>query len=290
MRLWIPTITFLVIAMMLGAEYSALGQEAFKYKTEKKLRAACEGLLKPAEPRAPKAPFRETDAERQFLVAYLGAEDPELRDAAADILGKLLYYRRGIRAFPFEKYLSDDYPMNVRVIALAYCIHNWRGGRFQESWDKNKARWSHLLNEIAEQREAPPHLLALIVGIGPNDAERRIALLKEQNKPIMLQRFLGLLTVGDDKVKGNREAQYKREMLWVIWAFPKEMVLTESLTWYKQEKSADARRALVDFVAWRTGSDHQLASQFKPLFELAAKDEDKGISETAKARLARIEK
>jgi hypothetical protein len=137
----------------------------------------------------------DPDIKRLVIVDYLGSSDPHMQDAAVEILAKLMILHHPTRASVFRKYLSKDYPISVRLIALCYRMKGaWSdreywdmtGDERVEFWklpvkeqekikkqkEEEKAQkikeeheqWALILNEIAQFKEPPKYfdLLAII--------------------------------------------------------------------------------------------------------------------------------
>lgn len=259
------------------------------YTTADELREACEPFLEPIDPRQRKG-FQHDDY-MLFIVPYLGSENPELRDAAVDILAQLMTIRRHIRSSAFTKYLSRDYPLNVRVVALAHSLYGFlgTGERVPRDWPANmEAAWSETLNDIAESPAAPPHFDVLAFAM----IFRRscVALIKPENQPVMMRRLLAFVS------DGTRREQETAMRL--ISRFPADASVDEMLAWYQEEQDASTRAVCVDHVASHSRSlthihgEAESDAKLKALMrflEVAAQDADPKIAERAKAALERAE-
>lgn len=266
-----------------------LVRERPTYTTADELREACEPYLKPIDPQARKMP--QFDEHLLFIVPHLDSEDAELRDAAVDILAQLLEVRRHIRSSAFTKYLSRDYPLNVRVVALAHSLYGFlgTGERYPKDWPADmEAAWTETLNDIAESPATPPHFDVLAFAM----TFRRscVALVKAENQPIMVRRLLAMVS---DETRDDRERIMK-----LICRFPADASVDEMLAWYQEEQDASTRAVCVDHVASHSRSlthihgEPESDAKLKALMrflELAAQDADPEIAKKAKESLERAE-
>ncbi len=251
-----------------------------KYKTADELREACEPFLKPFSSKYRKAP--DPDDDRLFIVEYLGAEDPDLQREAADILVELRDYNRKIRGNVFEKYLDKKYPMYVRDVALMYSMYNYRGNK---GWEELHEKWKGVLNDIAEFPVPSPHFRRFAVGSLGYTGEWT-TLIKADNQPIMLRRFLSVLS--QEAMKNEHEMEAKSVAYVIARGFPKDLRNKQVPEWYASEPCADARRVLIDQICHGMSAAHHVAA-VKPILELAAKDYDPMIAKKAQKELERLE-
>ena len=279
-RVWLTVIcTSIVFAVCVsGGEGGKL-----KYQTTDELRKACQPFLKPFSSKYRKAP--DPDDDRLFIVEYLGAEDPDLQREAADILVELEQYNRKIRGNVFEKYLDKKYPMYVRDVALMYSMYNYRGRRNDRAREELHEKWKRMLNDIAEAPVPSPHFRRFAVGSLTYTGEWT-ALIKPNNQPIMLRRFLSVLS--QEAMKNEHEMEARSVASVIARGFPKDLRNKQVPEWYAAEPCADARRVLIDQICRGMSAAHHVAA-VKPILELAAKDYDPTIAKKAQEELERLD-
>jgi len=291
---------FLAVALMsfVGASRGKAPEERPIYKTPQELREACWRFLASEEelwekaraedPRLPehppkvvKPPDLGDTGKRDFILGYLDSEDPEMRDAALDILVELWRLRRYIRASAFDRYLDRQYPIGVRVIALAYTWRGRRGedevliprrDRLEQNWDV----WAEVWNDIVEYPVSPPYLGVLCESTESGPWEELAELTKPENRPVMVERLLSAASSSD-------VASDRKHLIRTALRFPDDIVVGELLKWYARTASVGARAALLKEL--RTARYWKRA-WFGPVLELASKDWDLELAEKARTLLA----
>jgi hypothetical protein len=227
------------------------------------------------------------DEKQLFIIDYLDSEDPKMRDTAANILAELIMYQRPMRLSAVTKYLSDEYPFNVRVVALVHslCFHfagceNPTMEERRALREEMKEPWSELLNEVAERAGETPHfdILAYRIGFLKQPAN----LLKPENVPLMVRKILALER-GECK-------QGKRPLITLMDRFPADIVATELLQWYPTVENRDVRAEVVCHIeSRRRGMARIDLLKLKPVIKLAAEDKDEEIAKKAEALLEKME-
>lgn len=260
------------------------------YKTADELREACAPLLKPIDP--PHTRVQQYDDYMLFIVPYLGSKDADLCQAAADILAQLMKARRHIRASAFKEYLSRDHPTNVRVVALAHSLYGFVAEGEQSSYAKRRAEmeaaWTETLNDIAESPVTPLNFDVLVLPLVVR--ADCLALIKPENRAIMIRRLLALLP---DNADDGRD-----RVMRLVFRFPLEGSVSEMIDWYRAQPDAASRAAFTDrvlslssslsIVHAKPSSIDKLRS-LKPILELAAQDPDPEIAKRAKDALEKAE-
>ena len=262
------------------------------YKTADELREGCARYLKPMDPGEAKArPYHDY---LLFVVPYLDSENVELRDAAADILAQVFRLRRHVPASAFSKYLSRDYPLNVRVVALAHSLYGARANKgemstYVERRAAMEEAWTETLNDIAESPVTPANFDLLVFALMiRHDC---LTLVKPENQPVMVRRLLAV-------VSGASWDDRQRAMP-LICCYPADTVAREVVAWYRVQPDAHVRAVCVDWIGKLAGGvsfsldDKPLSvdelKALLPVFELAVQDPDPEIAKRARESLEKAE-
>jgi hypothetical protein len=219
----------------------------------------------------------DPDTERQFLVPYLGAAEPGLRDTAAEIMARLMYYGRHIRASLFDEFLSNTCPTNVRIVALGHSLACHGYAELEGVCEEKRVRWTEMLNEIADTPGSVPYISVVMLGMRYGTVREKCftALTPDKNR-LLLRHFLkGLDFNRNAKLDKDSAGIVVQEMLYVVWSFPRVLLFDEARAWYPQA-SADARHAFAGFYPWGMG-DRELRAAFGSLSDLFLKDPEERI-------------
>jgi hypothetical protein len=203
------------------------------------------------------------------MLRPLDDPDPSLRDEAAEIIAKA---PKRIPATRLLKYLSEDYPPNVRMAALVRTLKeeytekeladkNRRGFVYDDSV---KAKWAKVMNDLMAGPVCPPYF-AEAVRAADRDEEWQV---KPENQLIVFRRIL---------------ASEECKAIGHIYRFlPKDQAIAELTTWYPLESDAEVRLIMLEILKY-CGRDVVTArTKARPVFELATKDYDKKNADFAK--------
>lgn len=265
----------------------ARSAEPRAYRTPQQLREACKSLFKPARPvSVPKAPSGMVDdRECLFVVDYLSSSDEAMRTTAVDILAKLCYGGRAIRASAFDPYLAPERPADVRLIALSFSLANDLAQEEQRvpnqvtvTWEQKRAKWSEAINSLIEEPVVPRNFGLLARTMERRSYPARVELIKPENRRMMLRRCLHSLSrVPADVDRGLIAKLLKR--------FPLDLLVEIVTDWYGVEPDPRARAAVVSHLWFLASGDDRVLAKFRPVLRLAARDWDRGTAETAKELL-----
>jgi hypothetical protein len=289
---------------------TAKNLENIKFTTRDELWEFAEPMIKPFVGMPSVDPLSaDPDIKRLVIVNYLGSSDPNMQDAAVEIMAKLMILHHPTRASVFRKYLSKDYPISVRLIALCYRMQGawsdreyWHmtGDERVEFWklpiekqkeiEKQKKeekdqkikeeheQWGMILNEIIESKEPPKHIILLGICI-PCDKKFK-EIIKPENQPLLVKwLYQSGSALPEDKF---------RIFGMITFVFDSRTVSKALLDWFPTEKNSDIRA----YVIGRLGNLSKVPGfqneDLKPVFELAAKDEDEKIAEKANEILKKL--
>ena len=285
---WIAALVILIALSARAADTVANARPATQGETDIDLRKRYAHLLGPFRP-SEKVQL-DADTERLLIVDYLGSGDEELRDAAADMLGELFLYGRPIRASVFEKYLSKDYPMRVRLVALAYTLGGVAGGptggdvTLEEGL---KQKCHEILNMAMECPVSPPNLCALALAMSRDGVRGQcISLVKPENHTLLVRRLLAL-------VSSERDLYRKHRIMSLVLGFPPEIVAGCVRTWYGLQHDRTTRAVFVAELApvvTATKGDPEKAKWLKSILGEVEKDwDEEALRGEAKKLLAELE-
>lgn len=259
------------------------------YTTAKELYEAVEPFFsidprKELGTRAPETP----DDEVLFVVTHLGSDIPEVREMAAELLVKLADTNWRPRQKPCMKYLSREYPLNVRLAALAMARTGY--------WDRKdfyvdgasigteavlKPHALALFKDVANAPTTPRLLYALPVArtFGTGESGYYLESLTADEQRMLVRRVLASLSTDDAKRRGR--------LLAYVAVLDEDLVGQEVEAWYRLEPNRDVREWLFTIVAdpnpkgwgWNTP---QRAARMR---QLAAQDTDWRIAEMARKHL-----
>ena len=272
---------FLLLSVIVQAGCAA---DRSTYASAAELREAAKPLLVPA----PASKDQNADRgkrDREFMVEYLGSKDPELQNAAADILAQNMLCFQPIRGSLFVPYLGAEFPANVRIVALAYSLWGKTGQsehrpQTDERFDTMKEMWGQVLNSLAQQEGlSDASWSALIISQdSAGEPGQVLGLLTDGNKPFVADR-LALLIKGTD---GSRMLSGVMSSLNYLGL---DVAVPSLVKWYKQESDPSARLAALNHLGLLNGSrlTHQeRQAQLLPLLQLATADADPEIAAKAK--------
>jgi hypothetical protein len=246
-----------------------------KYTTPEELREAFKEEVGPRT-RFSKMPVQ--DQKRVELASYLDSEDPKLQRETADLLAEGVYHYRYTRWSAFRKYLSDDYPVYVRDIALAYWLVGYLSSEVHETFREERAK---ALNDLMAEPVSCPHFRAVAIGLRSRWPE----LVQQEQHVTMIRRLLNLLS--HEAAQGDVEG-HASDFASMIWSSPATLIEQALPDWYVAETVADARLALMT-PAIRSGYLYRQKGQVvKDLLALAAKDSDERIFSAAQKALAKL--
>lgn len=264
----------------IAMQIQSFAAEQTVYKTPDELRRAAEPLLQPfkAKNRRP-----DPDDDRLFLVDYLGTADDALRNTAVDVLAKC---RRPIRGSAFRKFLAPDYPMNVRVIALAYVTANaWGGGNDTDALshdqlvEKLRKPLATMLKDLAEYPVAPAHLEALGRAMASNESFSFLDLSAEEEQRVLFRRIAAKgagLPNGVDK-----------DGIQICLSLFRANVFVSELSALYSFSPVDFRGYIADVAVRAAITSRYEKNKLQPLLALIAKDWDSAIASKVKAILER---
>jgi hypothetical protein len=266
----------------IAMQIQSFAAEQTVYKTPDELRRAAEPLLQPfkAKNRRP-----DPDDDRLFLVDYLGTADDALRNTAVDVLAKC---RRPIRGSAFRKFLAPDYPMNVRVIALAYVVANAWGEndvdliRSEQLLEKLKQSLATMLKDLAEYPVAPVHLevLARVMGRHTSLSSRFLELASEEEQRVIFKRFAAV-GAGIQNELDSGEIQTCLRLFRVD-------VFTSELSALYSFSPVNFRSFIADVAARAAIMTGYEKKKLQPLLALIAKDWDSAIASKVKGAMAQV--
>jgi len=229
---------------------------AVKYDTPTKLRAATmDKFRKLTMYRGEAGGSWEDKRVFIYLAEYLDANSVAMQNTAVDLVANLDY---SISVAPFVKFLSERYPLPVRMAALSRCVVGTVSPAAQK-----------MLNEYLPAAVVPPYFLGVVSRLyqaeGPSVGEGLIA---REHHGVIARRTL--------YVVGDAENELQRER---ISSFVKRLgaseVIKEVRTWYPVEASADVRLFVLIRLSmrWYTeGSEDAMI--IKDIVEIAKKDWD----------------
>ncbi len=303
------------VLILIMAAYGSFAQEETSaerpvYTIPEELREASQKLVGPSPKYRVGTPIDivDPDTRRLFLLEYLESEDAKMREAAVDLLAQSLRNRRNIRASAFQKYLSADYPVDVRVVSLAFYIKGFDAHREgytelsekeQIAWRRERrAVWSKALDDIVGSGRSSANVDTILLAMSPmlvtfsETGERRLVspleLLKPENRAVFARMALDS-TSHNSEYFGNDETagRVRRQALEVISEFPVETLADVLPDWYSVELNKDARRAVVDSLKSIFRSPKKLR-KLKVTLQVVANDEDEEIATQAKELLKKI--
>ena len=305
--------SFLVLVTIQGvySAQKATGTKNTEFTKPDELWKFAEPMMKPFVGMPSVNPLSaDPDIKRLIIVDYLGSSDPRMQDAAVEILAKLMILHHPTRASVFRKYLSKDYPISVRLVALCYRMQGaWSDREYwmtredlnefqklsvedREKFKKHKEeeksqkikeereQWGMILNEVIESKEPPKHIILLGICI-PCD-KKFMELIKPENQPLLVKWLYQ---------SGSALPEDKFVIFGMItFVFDSKTVSEALLDWFPTEKNRDIRA----YVIGRLGNLIKVPGfqneDLKPVFELAAQDKDEKVAEKAKEILKRLDK
>ncbi len=247
---------------------------ALPHKTPAALRKATEALSKKLLAiRSNRG--RSADANTfLFLLQYLDSGTDALRDEAIKLIVELPH---AIRASAFTKYLSEKYPVNVRMAALyrSLLCRLSRAELLQEkpfapAFRKRMAPvWSKHINELVAGDITPPYFMEVMVTLHHTDWRE---LIKPEKQSIIARRILRVL----------RDAKDEKSDLWNV-LFALEAAPRELVAWYQVESDPKTRRALLTKMRIFDWSQRKTRVRFQPVLDVAKKDWERENAKLAKS-------
>jgi hypothetical protein len=288
----------LIVLCLLGVSWGITttpvhGAERPVYKTPEELREACKSFLVKRD-FVPKSSWPRDKGHRDFILGYLGSKDAKMRCEALDILVKLHRMNRSIRASAYETYLAREYPISVRVVALACSLEGHIGanesfpqlrwGEPSPVWKRMRKTYVMTINDIAECPVTPRNFLFLVRGLRIANIDgvhgKTEVLLEPANRVIFVRRLLAYLS-------GVRDSTRQEWILSEIyWRFSKESRDKEVENWYAVEPNPAVRKAFIDGLF--DGEPHDEAYEMIPILTLASKDTEQEVADAAKRLLVSI--
>jgi len=230
-------------------------------------------LLDP--PPAPITAPPPSNAAYWWIVTYLGSKDPEIRDAAAEIVAKS---KRGFAVDAVLRYLSPENPTNVRMAALKWTILGRRfrkdhvrdyGGVPKEQRDRELSAAGEAFNELFKADVTPPFTAEVLLAM--RGGEFQIA---KSLQPAVARR---LFAVWSNHMA--RSAERDTPMFAALEGMEPAIVAREAAAWYRIEPTARMRRNMLTFIRF----DDMKA--LRPLYEVGTKDWDEDNASLAKEQL-----
>lgn len=247
---------------------------ALAHKTPAALRKATEALSKKIlAARSTYGPSEDPNA-LLFLLPYLDSSSDALRDEAATLIVEVPL---AMRASAFTKYLSEKYPVNVRMAALYRSLlcrlsdeERLQAKPFLPAFRKRmRPVWSKLINELVGGDITPPYFTEVMAAMRGTDWR---PLIEPEKQGIIARRILRVLPDAKDK------RIYK--VLFTLEA-PREMA-----AWYQVESDPKNRLALLGKIRslsdWLDWSQRKTRVRFQPLLDVAKKDWDPESAKLAK--------
>jgi len=284
-----------------------------QYKSPKQLLEICEPFMKHYISSSPGSPLpleADSDDDRVFIVDFLDSKDQVMRDTAVDIISEMAKFGRHIRASAFKKYLSQEYPLNIRITAMLMTRQRYKSNReraeesklfteFQKDNKSKKISYSDFLRELSEKnREADieikkiygdilnhlaenPEAFKKIDIVAYNINFEDVQMVKPENALRLASQFL--------KAMKNKPKGYNAQILSNIAYFPPEIACEAYLDWYASEEDAASRDLFFqNFTRITRGEGEKKILQLKSVLDLAAQDKDEKIAGKAKVILKRI--
>ncbi len=249
---------------------------ALAHKTPAALRKATEALSKKIlAARSTYGPSEDPNA-LLFLLPYLDSSSDALRDEAAKLIVELPL---AMRASAFTKYLSEKYPVNVRMAALyrSLLCRLSRAELVQEKpflpgFEKRMGPvWSKLINELAGGDITPPYFTEVMVALACTGTIRT-ELIQAEKQGIIARRILRVLPDAKDK-----QDYHLWRVLISLEAAPRELV-----AWYQVESDPKTRRVLLSKMRKFDWSRRNTRIRFQPVLDVAKKDWDPQNAKLAK--------
>lgn len=250
---------------------------ALAHKTPAALRKATQAVLKKVLGiRSTSGPSDDATAFL-FLLPYLDSSSDALRDEAAKLIAELPY---AMRASAFTKYLSEEYPVNVRMAALYRSLlcrlsdeERLQEKAFLPEFEKQmRPVWSKLINEQVGGQITPPYFTEVIVALACTGTIRT-ELIQAEKQGIIARRILHILPDAKDK-----QDYHLWRVLISLEAVPRELV-----AWYQVESDPKARRLLLHRMRKFDWSRRNTRTRFQPVLDVAKKDWDPENAKLAKS-------
>jgi len=219
-----------------------------------------------------------------WIVAYLGSKDPELRDAAAEIVATS---KRPFGVEAVLQYLPPGNPTNVRMAALKWTILGFRFRKdhwmdlrrvSKEERGRELKAAGEVFNELFKADVAPPFTAEVVAAM--RGGEFQIA---KSLQPLIARRLLAVYS-GYVARSGQSDIRTFADirMFGVLEGMEPTIVAREAAAWYRIEPSARMRR---DMLTYMRSKDMKA---LKPLYEVAAKDWDTDNANLAKKQPERL--
>lgn len=287
-----------VIGIFLLVIVSQMGcaEDRPKYTSAAELREAAKPLLIPVPPtKDQSASFAKPDWE--FAVDYLGSSDPEMREAAVELLTKNMANSipHKIRASKFSEYLAPTFPPTVRMAALTYSFFGARAGspasrthgtqaqsephqQTDERFAAMKEVWRQALNALVKEEGISGDAWYALISAMSNagGSEEVVKLFSDDNKPVFSDRLPYLFKGPEGRASTVMSALNSMGL---------DLAVPSLVKWYKREQDRSARLAALSHMGLLNGSaiTHQARQvQLMPFLQLAANDADTEIATKAK--------
>ena len=235
-------------------------------------------LLNPPPP-PPTAP-PPSNAAYWWFTTFLGSKDPEIRDAAAEIVAKS---KRAFGVGEVLQYLGPENPPNVRMAALRWTIGGWHFSKdhvMEVWWDPNDREQKEqrdrelkaageAFNELFKADVTPPFAAEVLLAMGGEQFP-----IAKSLQPLVARRLLAVHS-GCMARSGNVEGP----MCAALRGMDPTIVAREAAAWYRIEPSARMRRDMLTFIRFED------MKALKPLYEVGTKDWDTDNANLAKEQL-----